>query len=894
MGCQSEHNHGDPFFSSLYVHMDSFQFMDSVVKVNDHGDCSEDDAFDEQPLSSGSSDVYDVFGEPQILPRVDEEYQVEIPPQFGSDSLWLTNNPAVAENSVGSVHDFLVGLTVPIMWIADKVENIHHEPQEAVVDSPGVSNKDESLRSECIEETHIFLEGGNLEPKAEPRNYTLDNGANLGELAKVDMEQEMKIKMHDLNGGKGYCLVPGSLGDSWNDIEEHSFILGLYIFGKNFVHVKKFVGNKEMGDILSFYYGRFYRSDRYRRWSECRKMRSRKCIYGQRIFTGLRQQEFFSRLLPHVSEECQNTLMEVSKAFGDGKMLLEEYVFTLKALVGLSVLVEAVGIGKEKQDLTGIMEPLKSTQVAPVRPEIPIGKACSTLTPLEIVNFITGDFRLSKARSSDLFWEAVWPRLLARGWHSEQPNSNECAAGSKHSLVFLIPGITKFSKRKLVKGKHYFDSVSDVLSKVASDPVLLELEIEDRGKEENGWTDETKVDQEDFPDQQRHYYLKPRTPNHNADLLKFTVVDTSLTNGKTIKVRELRSLPSGVLNTSTSESDSEDDDLDHSEETMDKSQSADTSCFDMDDPRATNNSFDQEIASNSLEELENNLSTEVFRVTGFNHTNVPVNIPNDLKTSIRGATQPKKAIKRRLNRRMGAENKNCLPSVTKQHQKLHGCSQTETNSRQLNILQDPTLKQEIPCSSAKNPDFCGNPLSQIDKCLEKKTSTSLSKGSLTIGCEGILGDYSHEVTQSGTLIDLNLPIPPDTEADDLLMTQTKKEHVKTSKELDDPSVVKLSNCVANSEQQPNIKCRRQSMRSRPPTIKALEALAFGFLDPKQKRKSRDASPHENPMLRPSQRARVQERANENIGTSVVDLKAEERANGVCHSNNGDLMTKLQV
>jgi hypothetical protein len=68
-------------------------------------------------------------------------------------------------------------------------------------------------------------------------------------------------------------------------------------------------------------------------------------------------------------------------------------------------------------------------------------------------------------------------------------------------------------------------------------------------KEENGWTYATKLEQEYFYDQQHYCYIKPRTPSRNTNVLKFTVVDTSLANGKTTKVRELRSFPSGVMNT---------------------------------------------------------------------------------------------------------------------------------------------------------------------------------------------------------------------------------------------------------------------------------------------------------------------------------------------------------
>ncbi|XP_065630902.1 uncharacterized protein LOC112015887 isoform X1 [Quercus suber] len=882
MSCQSKQNHEHPFS----------QQMDSV-QVTDRGDCIED-AFDEQSLSPESSVAYDVFGEPQEFPRMGDEYQVEIPLLIsGSEYLWLTKNPAERP------HDFLVGLAVPMMWISDEFEYIKNESKEAFGGSTEVFNKDESRGTECLRETHIFWEADKLEPKAEPTNSTLDNGINLIESTNVAKQHEMKIEFHDMGRGKDYRPVPGSLGDLWSDTEEASFILGLYIFGKNLALVKRFIGTKKMGDILSFYYGKFYRSDRYHRWAECRKLRSRRCICGQRIFTGLRQQEFLSRLLSRVSEECQNTLMEVSKAFGEGRMLLEEYVFTLKASVGLNALVEAVGIGKGKQDLTGIMEPLKSTQVFPVHPEIPTGKACSTLTTLEIANFLTGGFRLSKNRSNDLFWEAVWPRLLARGWHSEQPNSNGCATGSKHSLVFLIPGIKKFSRRKLVKGNDYFDSISDVLSKVASDPGLLELEIgvdnDYRSKEENGRTDETKLDKEDFPDQQRHCYLKPRTPN----AMTFTVVDTSLANGKATKVRELRSLPSGVMNTLASGSDSEEDDEDDSEEPTDKSDSADTLYSDRDKPRAMNNNFNPGSSFNGTG-LENNASNEVFQVNGHDHTNLPANISCDQKTIMCSDTQPRKGKKCQLSQRMGPDNKDHLPTIAKRHRKLNAFGRSETNLSKLNNLGGDPLNPEKASGFAKNPDFSEKVVSKMDMSQEKKLSASLSKGSISISSEGILGgtcfaaEDHHEGPQPRTLIDLNLPIPPDVEADEPFMTETKeRKHDQMSNEPYNPNEVKPSEYVANSEQQPNINNRRQSTRSRPLTTKALEALAFGYLDPKQKRKSRDASSRETSMLRPSRRARGKVRATENFGNSMVDFKVEEMANGMCQ-NNSEMLTKLQV
>ena len=70
--------------------------------------------------------------------------------------------------------------------------------------------------------------------------------------------------------------------------------------------------------------------------------------------------------------------------------------------------------------------------------------------------------------------------MLASGWHSAQPKKQACVPGAKDTLVFLTPGVEKFS-RGLVKGKHYFVPVMDVLDKVGSEPELLELHAENDG-----------------------------------------------------------------------------------------------------------------------------------------------------------------------------------------------------------------------------------------------------------------------------------------------------------------------------------------------------------------------------------------------------------------------------
>jgi hypothetical protein len=110
-------------------------------------------------------------------------------------------------------------------------------------------------------------------------------------------------------------------------------------------------------------------------------------------------------------------MLQVFKSFSGSQTSFEEFVFALKSNVGTEAFVEGVGIGKRKQDLTGFV----TDHSKPSNPDLPTGKDCSSLVSEDIIKFLTGDFRRSKPRSNDIFWEAVWPRFLAKVWHSEQP-----------------------------------------------------------------------------------------------------------------------------------------------------------------------------------------------------------------------------------------------------------------------------------------------------------------------------------------------------------------------------------------------------------------------------------------------------------------------------------------
>ncbi|KAK7259396.1 hypothetical protein RIF29_25003 [Crotalaria pallida] len=367
---------------------------------------------------------------------------------------------------------------------------------------------------------------------------------------------EVKTELHQL-GSK--ALLPGLLvPPSWTEMEKDSFLLSLYAFGKNFKLLKKFVGSKSAGDIMYYYYGRFYTSEEYLRWVQCRKSKTKRFVCGKKIFTGCRQQELLARLFSKVSKDSQSLLVKISTNLGLEKISFQEYVFALKDIVGVELLIAAVGIGgRGKLDLTSAAFDLKKTTCTSLPlPEIPTGKVSSSLTPAQIVKTLTASCRLSKSRASNLFWEAVWPRLLANGWHSEQ-STDYVPSGSKPHLVFLMPGVKKFSIRKPVNGNHYFDSISDVLHKVASEPGLLETDILATDGSEERIKREDKQHPDGVSNKQQTCYLQPLRSKCKKDLHKFTIVDTSMVHGMDqSKVRQLRSLPFQTVS-SSSESEQE-------------------------------------------------------------------------------------------------------------------------------------------------------------------------------------------------------------------------------------------------------------------------------------------------------------------------------------------------
>ncbi|XP_061369412.1 uncharacterized protein LOC133312249 [Gastrolobium bilobum] len=806
-------------------------------------------------LTSDFSGVDDKFGDPEVLPRVGDQYQAEIPSLIAAPHLsQLIKKSRDSEISVNMPESFSLGLPIPLKWAHCKFESSCGTSESVTSEEGQVISENEC--SEVKLQTALLGEGKNV------GGFSSFQSFSKGDETDIDSCPELKT---ELDQPRGKYLLPGLLSDqSWTDTEYNSFLLGLYVFGKSLNFLKRFVGSKNMGDILSFYYGKFFRSKAYCRWSECRKMRTRRYIYGQKIFTGWRQQELLSRLFSHVPGECQTILVEISRNFGEGKMPFEEYVFALKDAVGIDLLIAAVGIGKGKQDLTGTaVEATKANHIFSVRPEIPIGKACSSLTSADIIKFLTGNFRLSKARSSDLFWEAVWPRLLAKGWHSEQPKDH-VVSGSKQSLVFLVPGVKKFSRRRLVKGNHYFDSISDVLNKVASEPGLLETEIQATEGSVDRENRQDKRDQDGLSNRQQIVYLQSHSSKCNQDHMKFTVVDTSMVHDMDPhKVRQMRCLPFQTMSISTISSCSSESDQDTSEDSEDQVEQANASSPIEDHVEQANSSYpidDQVEHANSSSPVEE-FSDKGASIDSSDCTRTPealnptkVEVKNHkLHSNLHNCEHSREINEHHLIQNLASDCTNFFPYTTTM-QKLRACNHVEFSHSSESTSVDRKFDLNEPISpsnlheesegmvlsvGSENLSFPSYLVTGIPNMSNKASATE----------NHLVGENSAENSETRMLIDLNFPqVSPELGIEmeipsSMVILQNDNQCANSSSS---PSEITQFNAIqefpeGHKEQQSVIVNRRQSTRNRPLTTKALEALEYRFLNSKRRRKNTESS-----------------------------------------------------
>ncbi|KAJ4906370.1 Uncharacterized protein Rs2_10028 [Raphanus sativus] len=429
---------------------------------------------------------------------------------------------------------------------------------------------------------------------------------------------------------------------------------------------------------------------------------------------------------------------------------------------------ECVASGKGKKDLTLEASKLSNHgggSKVRIRNDLPVA---------DIVKFLKGEYRMSKTRSSDLFWEAVWPRLLARGWHSEQPKD-----GPKNSLVFLVPEADKFSRRKMSKGNHYFDSLTDVLNKVALDPTLLHLNTDEDppgSKKEEEIKNEPPMDIEEFDDdddssqnnskkkKKKKRYLEPRIKTSKTqEVTMFTIMDTSgMEDG--CRLKELRSLHIETGNSPTSYL-SESEDYQLSEESKKKEETTAVSISSVNMDNSGTISLNERLQKNRKRGRPRN----------------PKLLPNrsSLAEDVKKKPVKKKGTQMRPNPSEADQN---VVVMREEHIDTPKLSSTGSSA-------------EDDSSCGRNEGRQGRP--EIREDFDLNVSQTSLEGEEAVITEGMdNSESSRALKQSSIQMDEEMP----------------------------------------GEMQVSGPGRRQSTRTRPLTAKALEAFAFGYLGNSEKKK----------------------------------------------------------
>jgi hypothetical protein len=546
-------------------------------------------------------------------------------------------------------------------------------------------------------------------------------------------------------------------------------------------------------------------------------------------------------------------LLQIFKSFNNRQTSLEDLVFSIKSIVGTEAFVEVVGIGKGKHDLTGfVLDPSKLNQVLSIHPDMPTGKDCSLLASEDIIKFLTGGFRISKTRSNDLFWEAVWPRLITRGWRSEQPKD---VRPTKNCVVFLVPGIKKFSRSKLTKGTHYFDSVSDVLKRVAADPVLLEPGVGgmDNGvtAERNGYSTDMNLNQDGHLDGYQ-------------ELPKFTVIDTTLVQGEEpFRVRELRKLPadanvrfgpschSGSTVSFSSSDEQDEDDQSSDDQKVYRRVTADANDTEMVSVR-------NEGKENQVDLLENMFTAPSSSYPVNGHSSNSTSNEVDLTCFIGPKTK--------------TERRKYLSPVSK-HRKLSSCTNDQTRRRSFSSSKGDGLVREKmkPLSISSKPTVvdvgCNFQTKIFARCSMKekpyeqvkvasnsrtkdrsngKNASNLNKDK-SFECKSLampkvrsnIRISKANFAEGAGVCSLVGRVTPETVLDDKTNTNG---HMKAGEDLTvsnsywvpDVSEATGGPAIPQPDLASPVNSRRHGSRNRAPTAKALEAVALGLLGGKRK------------------------------------------------------------
>lgn len=96
-----------------------------VVRMDDIMQHIEDESATQIPPPR-YPDVGDIFGEPQVLPRIETKYQAEIPLLVAEfDQLQVIDEPAELDVVANLKQSFLLGLAIPLMWADCEVVNFN-------------------------------------------------------------------------------------------------------------------------------------------------------------------------------------------------------------------------------------------------------------------------------------------------------------------------------------------------------------------------------------------------------------------------------------------------------------------------------------------------------------------------------------------------------------------------------------------------------------------------------------------------------------------------------------------------------------------------------------------------------------------------------------------------
>jgi len=569
----------------------------------------------------------------------------------------------------------------------------------------------------------------------------------------------------------------------------------------------------------------------------------------------------------------------------EGGTSLEDYISSLKSTVGLGVLVEAVGIGKEKGDLTMLgMEPGKDIQAFPA----PACKALSSLGPSEIIQYLTG-FRLSKTKSNNLFWEAVWPRLLARGWHSEQPKYRGYVTSNDY-LVFLIPGVEKFSRRKLVKGDHYFDSASDVLRKVVAEPNILVLrEGEAKVGSCNEEEPENGSNEDDLSEDHRQCYLKPRSSTYSKDHIKFMVIDTSLVHGgKSSALRELKSVP--VNSVPKVEVDFGCRKVNHGKDAPKTIKQKSTKLIVIDTNRLSEGKL-LKLKVKQLKYLPVELEDASTMTTGLLRESKGGSSIDDSPRKVEakrlvcdkkninktdgcrgvfnsGATCKKahdnldnnrltRIIKHQFNRRVRSGDSNHAAVPIKQR-KLTACAKSEKSRIVENSSGCLGFSRSF-CFRDANQNVCGPVSHQQNENLTSSADRSVEEDD----GKSIINDSYQHTSVSCVKVEKSESLPSKSENSKTVAMAAGDEQGLKAKNPCLPSAsqevvkepLRIPYDVGSLEQQPDMNPRRQSSRNRPLTVRALECIANEFLHVPKRQKKKYIQTHQDPFS-PCRKART--------------------------------------